>query len=114
MRAEPRRNPAGGADCPHRRENAAARSRELLVTGTAGPQLELVHPIAREARMRVTVDQPRQRAEASPVELLDLTVERLELSHAAEGGDSPVLAEDVRILEHVDSSKRLAAKWRAL
>src|SRR5439155_26597830 len=51
--------------------------------------------------------------EASAVELLDLAVEGAELAHPPDCGDPPVLAEHVRVLDHVDPAEGVAAKRRA-
>jgi hypothetical protein len=48
----------------------------LLVRRARGPQLELVDPIADEARVRVAIDEAGDRAAAPAVELLRLAAER--------------------------------------
>ena len=97
----------------HGRENAAAGRVELLVARAARAQRELVDAVAGEAGVRVAVDEPRDGAEPAAVDLLDLAVEpRPQLAHRTDGGDSPVLAEDVRVLDDLDPAERVAAKRR--
>ena len=95
---------------------------ELLVGRAGGPQLELVDTVAGEAGVRVAVDQPWNGAETATVELLELRVGSSEpctkLAHRTERGDSPVLAQDVRVADDLDGreritpKRRLAAAWR--
>ena len=61
----------------------------------------------------MAVDEAGDRAEAAPVELLDVAVERPEVAHPADGRDPAVLAEDVGVLDDVDLAERRAAE-RAL
>ena len=58
--------PAGGPRRPDGREDAAARGVQLLVARTARAQRELLDAVAAERRMRVAVDEPRDRAAAVP------------------------------------------------
>ena len=51
-------------------------------------------------------------AQAAAVELLDVAVERAEVAHPPGRLDPAVLAEDVRVLDHVDLAERGAAKRR--
>src|SRR5438094_6054512 len=99
---------------PHGRENAPAGRVELLVGGAGGPQLELVDAVAGKAGVRVAVDQPREGAQTTTVELLELPVgfpkARIKLAHRAAGSDSSVLAEDVRVAHDLDGPERFAAK----
>ena len=61
-----RRRRTRGSDRGH---DPAAFRVELLVRCAACPQGELVDAVAGEARVRVAVDEPRDRAEPAPVEL---------------------------------------------
>ena len=63
------------------REDAAARGVQLLVARAGGAKRELLDPVAAQRRMRVTVDEARDRAEAATVELLDVAVERRQVAH---------------------------------
>src|SRR5205823_6632222 len=103
---------AGRARRAHGREDAAARGMELLVRRTASSQRELVDAVAREARVRVTVDEARYRDERTAVELLDIAVERPEVAHPPDCGDAPLLAEHVRIADDVHASERVASQRR--
>ena len=100
----------------HGRENAPAGGVELLVGGAGRAQLELVDAVAGEAGVRVTVDQPRYGAETAAVNLLELPVgfpkAHTKLAHRTEGGDSPVLAEDVRVAHDLDIRERVTPKRR--
>ena len=97
-----------------RREDSAPARVKLLVRGARAPECELLDAVAREARMGVTVDEPRDCRQPAAVELLDLAVDRADVCHAPDLCDSPVLAEDVRILEHVERPQRVAAQRRIL
>ena len=101
---------ARGTGRPHRREDPAAAGVQLLVARTGRAQRELVDPIAREAGVRVAVDQTRDRGQAAPVELLDLAVERPQITHRTDLRDAPVLAEDVGVLDDIHRSKRRPAE----
>jgi phage repressor protein C with HTH and peptisase S24 domain len=79
---------------------------QLLVRRAGGTQRELLDAVAAEARMRVAVDEARQRAEPAAVELLEVAVGRREVAHAADRGDATVLAENVRVLEHRELAER--------
>ncbi len=50
--------------------------------------------------------------QASPVELLDLSVEPAQVPHAPDALDAAADTEDVRILEHVQLAERRTAEWR--
>jgi hypothetical protein len=75
---------------------------ELLIARTGGAQRELFDAVAAERRMRVAVDEPRDRAEPAGVDLLDVAVDTAEVAHPSDGRDAALLAEQVRVLEHVD------------
>jgi hypothetical protein len=96
------------------REDPAARRVQLLVARAAGPQGELLHAVAEEARMGVAVDEPGDRAAASPVELLDVAaeLEPAELAHAPRRCDPARVAEHEGVLEHLHVSKRAATDRR--
>ncbi len=100
----------------HGRENAPAGRMQLLIGDAGRAQLELVDAVAGETGVRVAVDQPRYGAETATVELLELPVGfskcRIKPAHRAEGGDSPVLAEDVRVAHDLDCPERFAPKRR--
>ena len=85
---------------------------QLLVARAAGAEGELLDAVAAESRVRVAVDEARDRAEAAPIDLDDVAVERRQVAHAADGGDRVVLAEDERVLEDVDLAERSPAKRR--
>ena len=55
--------------------------------------------------MGVAVDEPRERAQPAPVELLDVPPERTEIGHPPHLDDAAALAQDVRVLEHIDPSE---------
>ena len=83
---------------------------ELFVARAAGAERELAHAVAAERRMRVAVDEPGDGAEPGAVELLDLTVDRLEVAHPPDRNDRLATTEDVRVLEHVDRPQVGAAR----
>src|SRR5206468_10357040 len=63
------------------------RSSDLmqLLVGCAGrPERELVDAVAGEARVRVTVDESRDRAAAAAVEFVHVAVERGQVAHATQ------------------------------
>src|SRR5207248_10387901 len=66
----------GGTRCPHRRQDPAAGRVQLLVRGARGAKRELLDAVAREARVRVAIDEAGDRAEAAPVDLLEVALER--------------------------------------
>ncbi len=104
---------AGGTRGSNRREDAAAAGVQLLVRRTSRAQRELLDPVAREARVRVAVDEARDRGEAAPVELLDVAAERAEVAHAPRRRDAPVLAEHVGVRRDLDLAQRRAPERRA-
>jgi len=87
---------------------------ELLVGRAGGPQLELLDPVAGKAGVRVAIDEPRYSAETTAVQLLELAVclpgGRTKLTQRAECRDSPLLAEDVRVLDHPHVRERGTTK----
>ena len=58
------------------RQDAAARSVELLVASAAGAERELAHAAAAKRGMRMAVDQPGDGTEPGAVDFLDLPVDR--------------------------------------
>ena len=99
---------------PDRGQDPASGRMQLLVGGAARTKLELLGPGAREDRVRVAVDEPGDGSAAAPVQLLDVAVERIEVAHAADSGDPPVLAEDERVLDDVDGPHCLPPADRRL
>ena len=95
-----------------RGQDASARGVQLLVARSARAQLELTGAIAGEARVRVAVDEPGERAQAPPVELLHVACERAEVGHPPHVGDAAVLAQDIRVLDDVDPPEVGAAQRR--
>ena len=94
------------------RQDSAARRMQLLVARSARAQLELDGTVARETRVRMAVDEPGERAQPPPVELLDVPFEHTEVGHPPHFGDAALLAEDERAFEDVDPSEIGAAKRR--
>src|SRR6476620_4225445 len=86
-------------------QDAATRCVQLLVARAARAQFELTGTAPCEARMRVTVDEPRKRAQAASIELLDVSAERTEVGHAPHLDDPSVLAQDVCVFHDLDASK---------
>ena len=85
---------------------------ELLVRRAGRALCELLYPVTRKARVRVAVDEPRNRAEAAAVDLLDLSSEGRQVTHTADSLDRLTRTEDVRILDHVHLAERAAAQRR--
>ena len=85
---------------------------KLLVARTARAQGELVDAVSGEARVGVAIDQPGDRAEAASVELLDLTLDRTEVAHAADRLDGVTRAEEITVLDHLDVGEGRAAQRR--
>ena len=83
-------------------EDPSAARMELLVRGTARAERELVDAIAREARVRVTVDEARDRRQPATVDLVDVAVERSEVAHPTDCLDPPAFAEHVGVVGHGD------------
>src|SRR5207342_557817 len=92
------------------REDPAARGVELLVARPRRAQRELLDAIPGETRVGVTVHQPRDRAQAAPVELDDVSRYGAELGHRTAGGNHAVLAEKEGALHDLDLSKIGAPK----
>ena len=87
----------------------AARGMKLLVGGPGRAQRELLDAVSAPRRMRVAVDEARDRAQPPPVDLLHVAVERSEVTHSPDRLDPALGAEDVRVLEHRDSAEIGAA-----
>jgi hypothetical protein len=60
----------------------------------------------------MAVDEPRNRAETTAVDLLDLSSEARQVTHTPDGLDRLTRTEDVRILDHVHLAERAATQWR--
>ena len=75
---------------------------QLLVARPGGAERELVDPVAAPRGMCVAVDEARDRAEAATVELLEVAVERSQVAHAPDRRDPVAVAEDERVVDHVD------------
>ena len=60
----------------------------------------------------MAVDEARDRAAAAAVDLLDVAVEAPQIAHAPDGLDLPVVAEDERVLDHLDLAQRGAPERR--
>ena len=108
---------------PDRREDPSARRVELLVGRAGRSERELADPIAREAGVRVAIDEPWDGREPAPVELLDVVArpvffEERQLAHRSDRGDAAVLAQDEAVGDHVDvpqprpTRRRAAHGWR--
>ena len=65
---------------------------KLFVGRPARAEIEFVHPVSGEARMRMAVDESGDRAEAATVELVDVIAELRHLGHPPHLGDLPVVA----------------------
>ena len=106
----------GGARGLDRREDAAAGRVDLLVGGAVGAPVELVDPVAGEARVRVAVDEPGDRDH--PLRVDDhRVVAQLEpgpeLEPVPDRHDLAVVRGDPDIaLEHLDVAERGAAQRR--
>ena len=98
MPLDHRRQPshAGGARRLDGRQDAAARRMQLLVARPGRAQRELLDPVAREAGVRVAVDEPGDRAAAAPVDLFDVVLEQRQVAHAPDGLDLPFATQDER------------------
>ena len=95
-----------------RGQDPAARGMELFIARSRRAQRELLHPVAGKACVRVTVDEPRDGAEAAPVQLDDVSRRQVEVDHLARRHDAAVFAENEGVLEHAHVSKRRAAERR--
>ena len=102
----------GGSRRAHRREDAAAAGVQLLVRRPGGAQRELLDAVAGEARVRVAVDEARDRREPATVDLLDVVIEARQVAHRSRRRDATVLAQHVRVSDDVDLAQRVAAKRR--
>ncbi len=94
----------------HGRADAATRRMELLIGRAACAQRELLDAVAREARVRVAVDEARNRASPSAVDLVDLAVQRSEVAHRPDRDDAPVVSEHEGVLDHRHLAERGAAQ----
>src|SRR6266498_5136158 len=98
----------------NRRHDPAACCVELLVARSRGPPREFLDTVAREARVRVTVDEAWDGAPAAAVYLTNVLRKRPKVAHPPDGGDRPALAEHEGVLEHRHVSERGAASRRTL
>ena len=105
---------AGGARGRHRREDPASCRVQLLVRRAGGTERELLDPVAGKARVRVAVDEARDRAAPPPVDLLHVAVDRLEVAHAPDRHDLRPLAEDERVLDDRDLAEECSAQRRCV
>ena len=103
----------GGPGGANGREDAAAGGMQLLIRGAGRAQRELFDAVAAERRVRMAVDESRNRAEAAAVDLLHIAVERRQVAHAAGCRDQPVLAEHVGVLDDRDRPEPGPARGRA-
>ena len=87
------------------REDAASSSVQLLVARAGCTEGELLRPVAAERGMRVAVDQPGDCARPAPVELLELALRHLEVTHAPDRLDRRPVAEHVGVLDHLDRAE---------
>src|SRR3954451_22980089 len=94
----------------HRRQDPATRGMELLVARSRGTQRELLYAVSDKARVRVAVDEPRNRAEAPSVDLGEVARRRLEVAHLAGCDDAPSLTQDEGLLDNLNVTKRRAAQ----
>jgi len=97
---------------PDGREDAAAAGVQLFVAGAAGAERELVDAVAAEGRVRVAVDEARDRAEPAAVHLDDLARDGGEVAHAPHRLDRLAAAEHVRVLDQLDLAERGPAQRR--
>ena len=86
---------------------------QLLIAGAARTQRELVDTVAAERGMGMAVDEARDRAKPTAVDLEDLVVERRQRAHPSHGVDRLAVAEDERVLEDRDVAERRAAERSA-
>ena len=90
---------------------------DLLVGGSATPHLELVHPVARIARVRVAVDQARHGDQARGVDDDRAVVELEALAHliaVADGGDLASIGGDPHVaVVDLDGAELAAAQGLA-
>src|SRR5262249_40604062 len=80
----------------------------------ARTQRELVDPVAGEAGVGVAVDEARDRAQSATVELHRRVLDAPEVAHASGADDHAFLAEEVRVLDHVDAPEVCATQRGAL
>src|SRR5215213_6277906 len=82
---------------------------KLFVGRATRAEVELVHPVSGEARVRMAIDEPRDRAETAGVELRDVLAELRHIGHRPDLDDPPLLAENVR----VSGDAHLPESWPA-
>ena len=85
------------------RHDAASRRVQLLVARSTGTEGELLDPVPAERRMRVAVDEPGNRAEASAVELFHGAGRReIEVAHSPHRLDALAVAEHESVLDDLE------------
>ena len=85
---------------------------QLLVARAPSTKRELLDAIAAESRVRVAVDEPRDRAEPPAVDLDDLARDGGQVAHAPHRLDRVAVAEHVRVLDDVDRAEIAPAQRR--
>ena len=71
---------------------------QLLIGRTSGAERELLDAIAREAGMRMTVDETGDSGKPAAVDLDNVVAKPSEPPHWPDVSDMTVLAQDVRVL----------------
>jgi len=85
---------------------------QLLIARARSAERELLDPVTEKTSVRVTVDQAGDRAEVAPVQLVHITGDRRQITHLPDRGDVAVLAQHIRVVNHVDASEVPAPKRR--
>ena len=105
---EPRQRPGnkfGLAGCPRRcdrRDNAAARPRDLFVACPLQPQFELMRAVSAENQMGMTIHQSGRDPPPAAIDPFGRIGARWKVGTAACEGDAAVARGDQAILEHRD------------
>jgi hypothetical protein len=95
----------------HRRQDPAAGGVQLLVARAGRAQRELVHAVADEACVGMTVNEAGNGAQPPSVDLGDVAVQAPKVAHPSHGRDRCAVAEDVGVLEHLHVPKRRSPQW---
>ena len=103
---------ARGARRSHGGKDPAACCVQLLIAGAGGAQRELADAISGERRMRVAVDEPWDRGQATAVDLDDITLDRAEVGHPPHRFDRAAMAQDKRVLHDLDRRELWPTQWR--
>jgi hypothetical protein len=85
---------------------------QLLIARASGTERELIDTVAPERRVRVAIDETRDRAQPAAVELDELAVEGREIAHPAHSLDRLSVAEDEGVFEYRDVAEGRAAQGR--